>query len=256
MSRAYSNSTDAGEAAAAAAFDGPDFAIGMWIKTSTVGANGAGIYTRHSSSASFSGFTLFLDSSSGVLKLQVKSASSGQEVGTGSTDLRTGNWQFVGADLRQTSGNACRVVWGSGSGNRASVNLSLSWSFAGHAVRIGRSVDSWWATLSGSAAHAFWASRPLTDGEWDSLAGGGNPLAVIGATDLAAYWPLAGTTNPEPDDSGNGRTLTMTGTGQGADDPAVDPPPSSNPTSRLAPDAIAASTNLSGVLGNIQESVL
>lgn len=89
--------------------------------------------------------------------------------------------------------------------------------------------------FAGLVAHvAVWSSA-LSQTDVESLAGpfssgaqsgsGANPLAVQAAS-LVAYWPLAGSTSPEPDSKGS-NSLTLTGSpGAGASDPTVDAPPS------------------------------
>jgi len=80
------------------------------------------------------------------------------------------------------------------------------------------------------AEFALWG-RELSDTEIADLALGMNPFAI--PTDLVMYVPVYGAANPEPDLTGNSRTLTINGTvPDAANHPTVDPLP--GPTNPMA----------------------
>jgi hypothetical protein len=78
------------------------------------------------------------------------------------------------------------------------------------------------APLKGKMAYwAMWNSA-LSGANITSLAGGADP-STIATGNLAAYWILAGTTSPEPDDAASfDMTIVGTMTGDTGDNPTID----------------------------------
>lgn len=124
-------------------------------------------------------------------------------------------------------------------------------------VGTGSGQERGFANTGHLAEAAIW-SVGLSAAEIAALAAG-VPPRLIRPESLWGYWPIWGVDSPEPDLSGNQRSLTVTGTLTRSNHApiVIRMPPSvieaaavQTETQRLAPDAVLAASNLQDTLAN------
>jgi len=138
-----------------------------------------------------------------------------------SNSISTGSWFHIACISTSATDRTC--VLNGDWANRGTNTVSVPWLTADEWMMLAADYSGG-NLFNGQIAHAAWWNTNLSQAQVEGLAAGDNPLAVQ-ATNLVAYWPLAGTTSPEPDDK-NSYDLTLTGSPpQGGSDPTVDGPP-------------------------------
>lgn len=219
--------TSASAPALDAIYTSGEFTAGLWVRPETVANPRTIMRFGESGSQPFVGFGIAINSS-GNIEGQI--AISGPVIHSiqSTTAVTHDVWQLY--TLRIRDSDNMRRIWLNGSqifSDSATAFSLFNMTDARFAIGVSQ---QWGERFKGQVAHAFVYDSFLTDTQIGELYNGGsggngkNPLNVQ-ATDLIGYWPLAGTSSPEPDDSVNSTTLTVTGAVAGGSNPSVDPPP-------------------------------
>lgn len=182
-----------------------------WVYCTTTGFYDiTGVYG--SGGAADKGYRLTLDST----KFRFTWNFSGFRFADTATGVNTGQWYHVCGWAAAANDRRCYKDGVSGDQETASANDGTE-----AATLIGARNDDA-SFFDGRIAHVCWWDVALTAEEIAALARGVHPRRVRPG-DCVGYWPILGTSSPEPDFSGNGNAMTLTGSPAVADGPPVEP---------------------------------
>jgi hypothetical protein len=140
--------------------------------------------------ASFRGFTIVLNNSAGKLLMDCKNASGSVGVATGTATVNDGAWHTCSFNLNYGAGTTQRLYVDGVLD--LSITVSGIWGGTPNGMRLGRSLDTFWAAFIGDVAECGAWGVELTAEEHASLAKGFSPSSVrgLGSGAFGSYLPL------------------------------------------------------------------
>lgn len=211
MARSFNGSTDLIDCGSSAVLIPPAITISCWVNPTGYPSSYAGIVCNDNGTASIVQTFLKAD---GTLAMYVGSVHYD---GGGVHTLSLGTWYNVICVYSNSIGFLTGYVNGSFDG---SVATSGALGAGTGDLQFGCESLGPSRKLNGLLADVGIWSTGLGAGEIAALAAGARPHRVRRGS-LIGYWPLNGTSSPEPDLSGNAFNGTLTGTSLAASGPPV-----------------------------------
>lgn len=154
------------EAPSSPRYDGTYGSLAFWMKTTQL-TNFVLLMARADSN-SRNGITIFLDSSTGAVRVQLYAASALVMDISGTTYMRDGKKRHVAVAWDRSVNGQC-FVYVDGKLEASGVNTG-AWSFNSQVIRGALALDTFWTQNTGSLDMPLWLNRIIQPGEVKQLA--------------------------------------------------------------------------------------